>query len=112
MREPAIANPKRTTPSPATISRLVSAQCGIRAVSSVKAISSSAGTKSKTRCAKTVPSSVAVAPFLARHPPREHRDAGELAEPARQDGVREQPDAEGGERPVERRVRCRAAPGR
>ena len=40
----------------------MSAQWGILAVRSVKPISISAGTKSKTRWAKTVPSSVAVAP--------------------------------------------------
>ncbi len=47
---------------------------------------------SKTRCAKTVPTSVAQRPSAPRQPPREHGDARQLADPAGQDGVCEQPD--------------------
>ena len=59
------------------------------------------------RCANTEPTSVAVVPLPAGQPPAEHSDARELADAARQDGVREQPDRERGEDEREPRVRRR-----
>ena len=56
------------------------------------------GTRSKTRCAKTVPTSVGQRPLPAAvDPPVEDGDARELADPAGQHRVREQADAEGRE---------------
>ena len=46
------------------------------------------------RCANTEPTSVAVVPLRARQTPAQHGDARELADPAGQHGVREQPDRE------------------
>ena len=53
----------RTPPIEKRMTRLVTAQCGISAVASTQTTRNAAGTKSNTRCAKTVPTSVAQAPF-------------------------------------------------
>ena len=56
-----------------------------------------AGKRSKSRCAKTVPTSVALVPRAVRELAPQDGDARELADPAGQDRVAEQADSEGGE---------------
>ena len=56
------ATVKSVKPTATTISNAVTAQCGTSAVRSTQTTSSVAGTRSKSRCAKTVPTRVAVVP--------------------------------------------------
>ena len=60
---------------------------------------------SKTRCANTVPTSAAHAPLRSGIFARQHGDPRQLADPARQQGVREQADGEGREDERHARVR-------
>src|SRR5229473_1540601 len=57
------ANVKSKEPTPTKITRLVIAHDGILAVTTTYAMRSTTGTRSKTRCANTVPTSVAQRPF-------------------------------------------------
>ena len=52
------------------------------------------GKRSNIRCAKTDPISVAVAPLPPWHAPAQHGGPSDLADAPRQDGIREQADAE------------------
>ena len=61
------------------------------------------------RCAKTEPTSVAVVPFRPGRRRAEHRDTRELADPAGQHRVREEPDRERREDEREARVRRRGS---
>ena len=91
-------------PTTTTAIRLVTAQPGMCAVSITYTISTITATRSKTRCAKTVPSRRAQAPVLA-HAPVEHRDSCQLADPTGQDRVCEEADGKGGEDEHEARMR-------
>ena len=73
---------------------LVSAQSGIFAVSSVYATSKKTGKRSKSRCANTVPTSVADVPLPVRETPAQDGDARDLPCTRRNDRVREQADTE------------------
>ena len=78
-----------------TIAIAVTAQPGIFAASSTQITSVTAGNRSNIRCANTEPISVAVVPLrVPRQPPPQHGDPRQLADAARQHGVREQADRE------------------